>query len=678
MWSQSAALVGYDFALSWGGMRNLTLLLLASWVGAEDLPVHIGGEPVQLTLEAEVPRAAGALVGSTAGGREVGLTGRIVVGLRPGEAAAAVAAGLGLSLVESHRTWAVLAPGPGDATRSALRALPAVGGRWVEPEFTRRMSLRADPTDPRFTEQWYLKNDGTLTGTTAGNDLNVLPAWEDGATGNGIRIAVIDDGVSPTHADLIDRLDTANDFDFNGDDGDASHGPDDGHGTAVAGCIGASRNAAGIVGPAYEATLVALRLIAGPYTTAEAAQAFTWRQGMATEVQISSNSWGPADDAVDDGVAEEQPSTTERNAWQEGVTDGRDGKGTIYVWACGNGGSAGDTCDRDGFASDRRVIAVGASTAGGIRATYSEPGISLLVNAPVGDSSGARCLTSEKSGGYELTQGTSFAAPQVAGVAALLLQVRPALTWRDVRALLATTAARNDPDSADWLTNAAGFDWNPDYGFGRVDAGAAVAAASGWDLLPASARPIGAAITPGIVIPDDGATAAHSLVIATEGDFTVESVELAVDCTHPYQGDLSFSLTSPAGTTVTVQPRLRDDSPARTWTFHAVGFLGEAAAGTWRLVVRDTELLDTGTFDGAVLRIHGYLPDGSPGAGIGGELGGDLDGDLGGDPGTGGPGSGGGVADADESGGNRCGVGSGLAVLFMSLVAVRLIGRRHR
>lgn len=659
-------------------MRNLTLLLLASCVAAEDLSVRIGGEPVRVSLAGEGRGAEGTLVGSIPDGHEIGLTGRIIVGVGPGETAAVVADVLGLAVVESHRTWAVLAPRPGGAAPAALRALPAILGRWAEPEFTRRMSLRADPTDPRFADQWYLKNDGSLAGTTAGNDLNVVPAWEAGATGAGIRVGVVDDGVSTTHEDLVDRLDTANDRDFNEDDNNPSHGLDDGHGTMVSGCIGASRNGVGIVGPAYGATLVALRLIAGPFTTAEAAEAFTWRQGTATEVQISSNSWGPADDAVDDGAAEEQPSSTERNAWTDGVTDGRGGKGTIYVWACGNGGSAGDTCDRDGYASDRRVIAVGATTATGARAFYSEPGITLLVNAPVGDSSGARCLTSEKGGGYIPTQGTSFAAPQVAGVAALLLQSNPQLTWRDVRVLLATTATMNDPASAGWTTNGAGFDWNPDYGFGRVDAGAAVAAAEGWDLLPASALPVGAAIKPGISIPDGGATAAQSLNIAADEDFTIESVEIAIDCTHPYQGDLSFSLTSPAGTTVTVQPRAADNSGARTWAFHAVGFLGEEAAGRWRLVVHDTEIVDTGTFDGAVLRIHGYLPDGSPGAGIGGTLGGDLTGDLGPGPGTGGPGSGGDGAGMGESGGDRCGAGSGLAVLLTALAMLRLIGRRHR
>ena len=73
----------------------------------------------------------------------------------------------------------------------------------------------------------------------------------------------------------------------------------------------------------------------------------------------------------------------------------------------------------------------------------------------------------------------------VSGVAALVLQANPNLTWRDVRAILAGTARKNDPTDGGWSTNNAGYHINDNYGFGVVDASAAVTAAKTWTHLPA-------------------------------------------------------------------------------------------------------------------------------------------------------------------------------------------------
>ena len=80
--------------------------------------------------------------------------------------------------------------------------------------------------------------------------------------------------------------------------------------------------------------------------------------------------------------------------------------------------------------------------------------------------------------------GTSYAAPVVTGVIALMLEANPALTWRDVQGILATTASQTNPTDASWVTNGAGLTHSGKYGFGLVDAHAAVRAAVAWQNYP--------------------------------------------------------------------------------------------------------------------------------------------------------------------------------------------------
>jgi subtilisin family serine protease len=482
-------------------MRHLVLLAaFGLGLSAVEITANIAGESCQLHLDEAGNRA---VRGNAA--QDLQFSGRVVVGLAAGEDAASVARAHGLQLVSQGPTWAVLAPMAGaDATR-ALRAIPQITERWSEPEFQLRRVLKGDPTDPRFASQWYQKNSGTLfSGAVSGHDLNVVPAWDAGITGNGIRIGVIDDGFDLVHEDLAPRFDTANDYDFLGNDDDPSPGVGDFHGTAVSGFIAAGRNNVGIVGTAYNSTLVGLRLIGTGALLSQYAEAFTWKQGTAAELAISSNSWGPSDDGVDEGAAAEGPTTTLLSA----AINGRGGKGTVFVFSAGNGGRIPDVCDRDGYASSPWVIAVGATKPNGTKANYSERGTSLFITAGVGDTTGQGALTTLQMGtgpsgsNYGEEFGTSFSCPQVSGVIALMLEKRPQLTRRDVRRVLAASAEKNDAASAEWQTTGAGFHWHPSYGFGQADAAAAVTLSGTWSLLPAAASPVGVAITPLVAIPD--------------------------------------------------------------------------------------------------------------------------------------------------------------------------------
>jgi kexin len=170
----------------------------------------------------------------------------------------------------------------------------------------------------------------------------------------------------------------------------------------------------------------------------------------------------------------------------------RDGRGAAASISGpgGNGGDSDDNSNYDGYANSLYVIAVAASTNQGVSAWYSEPGANILVNSPSnGGTLGITTTDRTGSTGYSSTEytsdfgGTSSATPLAAGIVALMLQANPDLTWRDVRAILALTARQNDPSSPGWTTNGAGRPIHYHYGFGRVDAQAAVSAALSWTNL---------------------------------------------------------------------------------------------------------------------------------------------------------------------------------------------------
>ena len=148
----------------------------------------------------------------------------------------------------------------------------------------------------------------------------------------------------------------------------------------------------------------------------------------------------------------------------------------------------------------------------GRRPSYGETGANILVCGSTSDDAGRAAITTLAPQGGTRTNfgGTSAAAPMVSGAAALVLAANLALSWRDVRLLLARTARRNDASSPDWVTSGPGLPHHPEYGFGTVDAQAAANAARGWSSVGGSSSLIACgpyARSPGLAVPDGPAGA---------------------------------------------------------------------------------------------------------------------------------------------------------------------------
>lgn len=543
---------------------------------------------------------------------------QVVVTLKPGQSPQFLAARAHEKLQPIpflEHTYVVTPASPdawaGLAWAQELARHDAVHRAWVS--LQRPRSLRTLPNDPLFNDQWHLANTGQFGGS-AGNDIHILPAWES-FLGAGIRVAIVDEGVEHDHPDLVEGVDLALSYDYLDDDTDPS--PADGeesHGTAIAGLIGATQNnGVGVSGVAPLSTMAALRSIL-PAST-DSIEALALGHLIAPEsgpfIHVSANAWGPSDAGAELGPI----GPLARAAIEAGITNGRNGKGIIYIWAGGNGRRNLDNVNYDAYANSRYTIAVGATGPDGLVAGYSEPGAALLVNAP-GSKDGIGIITTDQSGsaGYSpgsytsVFGGTSAASAIAAGVVALILEANPDLSWRDMQHLLIQSATQNEPESPAWHTNEGGYTFHHDYGFGRIDAAAAISLAADFESVPDSAPTISFVDASSHSIPDNNSTGITLLApMTTPPGFFLEHVEVTVDIEHERRGDLELVLISPSGVEARLAEFHNDNNPDyANWTFMSVATWGESGEGTWSLRVRDLQAGNTGALNRWQLSLHGF------------------------------------------------------------------------
>jgi len=316
-------------------------------------------------------------------------------------------------------------------------------------------------------------------------------------------------------------------------------------------------------------------------------------------------------------------SSNAQSVLRGAVNNGRNGLGTIYVFAAGNEYTTGDDVNFEGYLNSRFTITVGAVGHEGYHSSYSSQGAAVHVSAPGGDIEyvhnmvTAFPIASGKSCG-DATMGTSFATPVVSGVAALILEANPGLGWRDVQGILANTSQMVDSSDADWVINSAGFHHSYKYGFGLIDAGAATSLAVDW-VNWAKTKSFTKSMYPSETIEDafsddtPGATVTSTVTFSDVLDF-VEHAEVYLTCIHPRRGDLEVVLTSPSGvTSLLAMKRPEDSHDYSSFKFMTLRNWGEPAEGSWSLSVTDmnADTYDddddtTATFTSWKLQLHGH------------------------------------------------------------------------
>ena len=335
---------------------------------------------------------------AAARGSEI-VPGEVVVRFKQGvepETRSRVRGGLGAGIEDALplRGLQLLALPPGTAVADAVSELerePAV--LYAEPNLHR--TLRVLPNDPLL---------GTLWGLAG---IDAPGAWDTTTGSAQVTVAIGDSGIDLAHPDLVPNLDPrAADFvDGDGDPTDTA-----GHGTRVAGIVGARGNdGVGIAGVSWSVRLMALRIGDDTLTSAAAVRSFAY--AAASGARIYNGSFGDATatraelDAIDAAA------------------------GVLFVFAADNGAANSDSAgDYPCAYGSRNLICVGASGPDDRLSPFSNFGSSVDLAAP-----GQGVLSAIPGGGYAAGDGTSFAAPHVAGVAALYLARYPRATVAELR-----------------------------------------------------------------------------------------------------------------------------------------------------------------------------------------------------------------------------------------------------
>lgn len=466
----------------------------------------------------------------------------------------------------------------------------------IYPVLARKSQSRFIPNDPFFPNQTQLYNTNP-----AYYDINVVQAW-DIVRGDGLTIGIIDDGINYGHSELNVRTDI--DVSYTG--ADPTNGGIAGfsHGTGVAGIAAATgNNSVGIAGIAFNSRLVSIQLTSGIQTDTAEASAFTHQNA---QIFVKNNSWGPQDD----GLTLEGPGPLARAALSQSVVQGRNGLGTIFLWAGGNGGILDDS-NKDGYANSIYTIALGATDLFGRQSSFSESSSSLVGVVPVGDG----WMTTNSSNQYFLIAGTSSASAIGSGIATLVIQANPSLGWRDVQDILIRTARKNDSGDGGWRTNGAGLPFNRRYGAGMLDATAAVNLAR-----DASRQKLGPHQTIqsqktslGAAIPDNNLNGVTFTFDIAADNFRAEHVTLETDIFHGDRGQLEIELVSPSGMSSRLITNHNDPGDHYLqWPFMSIHHWGENPNGQWRVIVRDKVPGSTGMVNNLKLSVYGAGTIGNP------------------------------------------------------------------
>lgn len=437
---------------------------------------------------------------------------------------------------------------PANASETAVLAKLAHHPQLKFAELDRRIPADLAANDPYIGSEWHLPK------------INATSSW-DTTQGAGIVIAILDSGVLATHPDLASKLVPGwNFYDNNSNTADAN-----GHGTAVAGAAAAiTNNGTGVSGVAGAAKIMPIRV--------SDSSGYAYYSAIASGVTFAADNGARVANASFSGVYGSASVQSAANYLKS--------KGGLLVVSAGNSGAD------DGSLASTTMIPVSATDSADARASWSSFGKYVAVAAP-----GVGIWTTGADGAYRAASGTSFSAPITAGVVALMMAAKPTLTASQVESLLYSTAVDLGTAGRDIY-----------FGYGRVDASAAVAAATtatAADTLAPSAAivtPSGGTSVTGLVAVD---ASASDNVGVTRVELRVNGSTVATDTAAPYQ--FSWDTTKFANGTSTLVVQAFDAAGnSKASTGVAVNVANNLAADSSAPVVSITNPVNGSKVSGSV------------------------------------------------------------------------------
>lgn len=571
-----------------------------------------------------------------------------------------------LSINSSTAEITGTSPNQGYYGEIVIRAIHVSNGSIIEKQFS--LGVNGDPLR-QFS--WHLNNTGQKAfsryGGTSGIDINVDSVLLSGTTGAGVRIAISDSGTEINHDDLHENGLEGEHRDYSlsapyiGDPVATSA-----HGTAVAGIIAAMKgNNIGSHGVAPEAKFAAFQFLNS-------------LQDTSIMVSQASGNFDIFNFSYGDSITHDILSN---DTYVDHLRYQYTNLNRLFVKSAGNefALSSGSLCasHNANFPMENEspyMLVVGALNADGVKSSYSSSGSNIWISAPGGEygifdpaiittdlptcfkgySKSAATIYNSFEFGHELNtkcdytsvmNGTSSAAPVVTGVIALMKSVNSALTARDIKHILATTAVKVDPNHTDnyygkdhpsasiskcstiysptgydyelgWVQNSAGYWFNNFYGFGLIDAKAAVEMAQTYSVNLGTLNELNSDFTngtylstPAVSIPDNDKDGVQDSISISD-NLTVESIQVKVNITHPKSGEIGVHLISPNGTesllmNINNSFLLSDDTDLNiVLASHA--FYGENSNGNWTIKIIDGQSSNIGTLNSWSINILGH------------------------------------------------------------------------
>jgi subtilisin family serine protease len=520
-----------------------------------------------------------------------------------------------------------------------LQVLPEVLA--AEPNIFIQQELHYKPSDTLYPQQWYLNHQGGNQ-LAPGSHLSLEPAWEITRGVRSVVVALADDSFDLNHPDFqgIGKVVAPRDCKENNflpipQEKETSHG------TACAGIVVAEENGMGIVGVAPGCALMPIRTT-GFLDDESIEEIFHW--AMEKGASVISCSWGAS--AVYFPL-----SLRQKAAITQAATQGRQGKGCVIVFAAGNANRPvdgqvneqnwlknivqGDTPWLSGFAIHPDVITVAASTSLNRKAAYSNWGANISVCAPSNNALpgmwfpdtgftytqpaiatplvGLGILTTDQLGaaGYDPGDftnnfgGTSSATPMVAGVAALVLSINPDLTAPQVKQILQDTADkivdRNpDPQLGTIKGTYDSHGHSEWFGYGKVNAAKAVRAAQQMlTIATGNSTQLELGNQTPMTIPDNEPLGIKSQISISQV-VKIQNIQVTVNITHDFLGDLEIYLIAPNNQQVLLQSRTLGRCTNLNTTYKIKShpalkqLVSLSATGNWQLQVIDYSPQDVG------------------------------------------------------------------------------------
>lgn len=432
---------------------------------------------------------------------------------------------------------------------------------------------RVTSSDPLYPSQWHLHDNPFSVGVV------------EGATGEGVAVAIVDDGLQHDHPDLQGNYDASLSYDFNGHDKDPAPYTYDTHGTSCAGvCCSIENNRVCGRGIAPKASIVGLRLIAASVYDYEEALALSHESN---RIRIYSSSWGPADSGMD----MVGPGQVTHAALKKGYESGQ----SIFVWAGGNGRNAQDMSNYDGYANSPYTLAIGAVDHTGHQAWYSESGANLLAVAP-SSGAGKGVTTVDLHHCTNHFGGTSSAAPLAAGLIALMLEKRPDLRTRDVQHIIAKTASKNLRGNFDWANGHCN-----EVGFGLLRTKELLEETARHALVPHPVKYVKSHTVSG----GNTRLPARLKVDVPDTLSFIEQVLVTVQMTHGKRGQVGVKVESPAHTVSVLAQSRRDTHSGRfVWTYTTLRHWSESLKRGTHWTVDIDDLVPNDAFIGTVQSVQ--------------------------------------------------------------------------